>query len=46
MYLKNIFESGALDEKMACSILELPTRHSAIEEKTQINKTKFYNLMQ
>jgi len=43
-HLKNIFESGELDEKVVCSILELPTQHGAIKEKTQNVKTKFYNL--
>ncbi len=43
-HLQNIFESGELDEKVVCSILELPTQHGAIKEKTQLNKTKFYNL--
>lgn len=26
-HLKNIFESGELDEKVVCSILELTTKH-------------------
>ncbi len=43
-HLKNIFESGELDEKVVCSILELPTQHGAIIDKTQNNPTKFYNL--
>ncbi len=43
-HLKNIFESGELDEKVVCSILELPTQHGAIAYKTQNNPTKFYNL--
>jgi hypothetical protein len=43
-HLKNIFESGELEEKVVCSILELPTAHGAIQNKTQVNKTKFYNL--
>ena len=43
-HLKNIFESGELDEKVVCSILELPTQHGAIAGKTQNIKTKFYNL--
>jgi len=43
-HLKNIFESGELDEKVVCSILELPTQHGAIADKTQNNPTKFYNL--
>ena len=29
-HLKNIFESRELNEKVACSILEPPTRHGAI----------------
>ena len=43
-HLSNIFKSNELDEKVVCSILELPTKHGAIEGKIQINKTKFYNL--
>jgi hypothetical protein len=43
-HLINIFESGELDEKVVCSILELTTQHGAIEDKTQNVKTKFYNL--
>jgi hypothetical protein len=43
-HLKNIFESNELQEQVVCSILELPTLHGAIKGKTQINKTKFYNL--
>ena len=43
-HLRNIFESGELYEKVVCSILEIPTQHGAIKEKTQTNKTKFYNL--
>ena len=43
-HLKHIFESGELDEKVVCSILELPTQHGAIADKTQKNPTKFYNL--
>ncbi len=43
-HLGNIFESGELDEKVVCSILELPTPHGAIEGKIQKNKTKFYDL--
>lgn len=43
-HLKNIFESGELEEKVVCSILELPTEHGAIPNKTQIQKVKFYNL--
>jgi len=43
-HLKNIFESGELDEKVVCSILELATQHGAIKGKEQIKNTKFYNL--
>lgn len=43
-HLKNIFESGELDEKVVCSILELTTPHGAIADKTQTTPTKFYNL--
>ena len=43
-HLKNIFESGELDEKVVCSVLELTTQHGAISDKTQIKPTKFYNL--
>lgn len=43
-HLKNIFETGELDEKVVCSILELPTQHGAIEGKTQTSSVKYYNL--
>lgn len=43
-HLKNIFEDWELDENVVSSILELTTPHGAIEWKTQIQKTKFYNL--
>lgn len=43
-HLKNIFESGELEEKVVCSILELTTPHGAIANKTQTKPTKFYNL--
>ncbi|MFH1388508.1 MAG: virulence RhuM family protein [Patescibacteria group bacterium] len=43
-HLKNIFESGELDEKVVSSILELTTRHGAIKGKNQINTVKYYNL--
>jgi hypothetical protein len=43
-HLKNIFESGELQEKVVVSILEMTTQHGAIEGKTQIQKTRFYNL--
>ncbi len=43
-HLQNIFENKEVDEKVAISILEIPTQHGAIENKTQNVKTKYYNL--
>lgn len=43
-HLRNIFKSGELDEKVACSILEHTTQHGAIKGKTQNVKVKYYNL--
>ncbi|MGB0372881.1 MAG: virulence RhuM family protein [Opitutales bacterium] len=43
-HLKNIFESGELEEKVVCSILEQPTQHGAVAGKTQVQKVKYYNL--
>ena len=43
-HLKNIFESGELEEKVVSSILEHTTAHGAIEGKTQTRLVKYYNL--
>jgi hypothetical protein len=43
-HLKNIFESGELQEQLVSSILEHTTTHGAIKGKTQDVKTKYYNL--
>lgn len=43
-HLRNIFESGELNEKVVVSILESTTVHGAIEGKTQTKETRFYNL--
>jgi len=43
-HLKNIFESGELDESVVSSILEHTTQHGAIEGKTQTQSVKYYNL--
>lgn len=43
-HLKNIFESGELEEKVVSSILEHTTQHGAIEGKPQTRSVKFYNL--
>jgi hypothetical protein len=43
-HLKNIFETGELDEKVVVSILENTTQHGAIKGKTQTLEVKYYNL--
>mgnify|MGYP000515948936 CR=1 FL=1 len=43
-HLKNIFESRELQEEVVISILETTTQHGAIDGKTQVQKTRFYNL--
>ena len=43
-HLKNIFESGELDEKVAVAKNATTTQHGAIAGKTQSIETLFYNL--
>lgn len=43
-HLKNIFESGELDEKVVVAKIAIPTNHGAIEGKTQNSETMFYSL--
>ncbi len=43
-HLKNIFESGELQEELVISILENTTAHGAIAGKTQTKTVKYYNL--
>ena len=43
-HLKNIFESGELDEKVVVAKIETTTKHGAIEGKTQTTESNFYNL--
>lgn len=43
-HIRNIFNSGELDEKVVSSILEHTTKHGAIKGKTQDVKVKHYNL--
>ena len=43
-HLKNIFESGELDEIVVVSKMEIVTQHGAIAGKTQTKETNFYNL--
>lgn len=43
-HLKNIFESGELNEQVVVSKMEIATQHGAIAGKTQNIETNFYNL--
>lgn len=43
-HLKNIFDSGELDENMVCANFAHTTQHGAIEGKTQEKEVKYYNL--
>jgi len=43
-HLKNIFESGELEEKVVCAEIAHTTQHGAMTDKTQTLMTKFYNL--
>ncbi len=43
-HLKNIFETGELNEKEVISILEITTEHGAIKGKTQTKSVSYYNL--
>lgn len=43
-HLKNIFESGELDEKVVCAEIALTTQHGALTDKTQTKEVKFYGL--
>lgn len=43
-HLKNIFDSGELNEQVVVSKMEIPTQHGAITGKTQNVETNFYNL--
>lgn len=43
-HLKNIFDSGELQEDVVVSILEHTTEHGAIAGKTQTKQVKYYNL--
>ncbi|GFH39671.1 virulence RhuM family protein [Pseudolactococcus insecticola] len=43
-HLKNIFETGELDEKVVCAEIAHTTQHGAIEGKTQTKAVKYYNL--
>ena len=43
-HLRNIFESGELNESMVVSKMEITTQHGAIAGKTQTVEARFYNL--
>ncbi|MBR5345145.1 MAG: virulence RhuM family protein [Clostridia bacterium] len=43
-HLKNVFETGELDEKVVVAYFATTTPHGAIEGKTQTNETAYYNL--
>ena len=43
-HLSNIFKSNELDENVVCSKMEHTTKHGAIQDKKQSQKTKIYNL--
>ncbi len=43
-HIKNIYESGELDEKVVVSKMEITTQHGAIEGKKQKKEVNFYNL--
>ena len=43
-HLKNIFDDAELDERVVVSKMEITTEHGAMEGKTQVVLTKFYNL--
>ena len=43
-HIKNIFESGELDEEVVVAKIAIPTQHGAIPHKMQSSPTKYYNL--
>ena len=43
-HLKNIFQSGELDEKVVVSKMEITTQHGAMAGKQQTKDVNFYNL--
>lgn len=43
-HLKNIFESGELEENMVVAKIAIPTKHGAIPNKEQYSPTNYYNL--
>lgn len=43
-HLKNIFATGELDETVVVAIFATTTQHGAMEGKTQVSETRYYNL--
>ncbi len=43
-HLKKIFADGELLEEVVCANFALTTKHGAVDGKTQVSNTKFYNL--
>lgn len=43
-HLKNIFESGELEEEVVVAKIAIPTRHGAMPDKEQTSLTNYYNL--
>ena len=43
-HLKNIFESGELEEEVVVAKIAIPTKHGAMPEKEQLSPTNYYNL--
>ena len=43
-HLKNIFESGELEEEVVVAKIAIPTKHGAIPDKEQYSPTNYYNL--
>ena len=43
-HLKNIFESGELEEEVVVAKIAIPTRHGAMPDKEQNSPTNYYNL--
>lgn len=43
-HIRNVLESGELDEKVVVAKKATTTRHGAIKDKTQVHEVAFYNL--
>ena len=42
-HIKNVFESGELQENSVVAFFATTTKHGAIEGKTQVHQVAFYN---